>query len=755
MDARQRIAQVFLATAVFAAVAIPAFALTTQYAEAQAVGVQAAATTETAPKDQTTSCWTSWTSVPDVGCIVRSMLSIIGAIPAAIGAWTLTVSGILFNWLIYYTIIIFGDGTNGFLTSGVVDGINLVWTVFRDIANIIIIGMFAFVAISIILGNQKYGEKKLIARVLIVAILINFSLLFTKIIVDASNFVALQFYKAVDLPANEGGSFSVSNGQSQQAQAGIAGRFIQHMGITSAGNVYAAVDKVAINQGVGISILYGLFVGTIFLAAAAVFLYGSFLLISRAILILFLMMTASLAFASYLIPSLSESTYGWGTWWKSLINVSIFAPLLMMFLWATLTISEAFAKGRTGSLGKLVSDPTSSFDMAALFGYLIVLGLLFASMKISSAFATKISGFNFAAMVPALGAGLAFRGLGFLGAQTIGRGGTIAGERFAAAGKEAQANKQFIRAGLLDIAARSFKSAGKKDFNAANTAFGKQLAGIAGLKGAVAGESKGKGFEGWEKKLKENAAEKAGRLSYDKDEIAKMQQKALATSTAAVAEEISKVTGKDVSSVDAQTLKTSIDQMTKAHQETAQAIAHTEKELEKHQTALKTVGSGSPEAEQIQKEIDKKASELADHNSRLAEQSQRIKDAQQLSKSVHTAAHALLPGTIGLGDAATEAKNLKYANAEDVAFNRLTNLPAQLFGKSKADDRIAKKMRKAVDDAEHHRKMKEAMEVWKHTMDEHGDQKAKPSQKQVEKAVKKEEKHEEAGSHDDGHGDHH
>jgi hypothetical protein len=100
-------------------------------------------------------------------------------------SWLVTAAGMFFNWSIKVTVINF---TGLFYTPAVNEAVGQVWTNLRDLANIFIIGLFVFIAISIILGLQEFGQKKLIARVVVVAILINFSFLFTQIAINASNF---------------------------------------------------------------------------------------------------------------------------------------------------------------------------------------------------------------------------------------------------------------------------------------------------------------------------------------------------------------------------------------------------------------------------------------------------------------------------------------------------------------------------------------------------------------------------------------
>jgi Skp family chaperone for outer membrane proteins len=314
-----------------------------------------------------------------------------------LGVFILDTATYFFNILVDRTIIQFGstEAGKGVLTEGVKTGINTAWSAFRDLANILIIGFFTFIAVNIILGTRTYGDKKLIARVLIIAILINFSLLFTKIIIDFSNFTATQFYKAsTNLHTNTAAG---ATADTDNATDGIGGRLVSDMGVPTVNDTFHTLNTVRQNSGIPDMILYGILSLIVSLGAAAVLLYGCYILASRAILLVFLMITSSLAFASYLIPNIQSS--GWDRWWRSLIESAILAPLLMLLLWATLIVADAL-KYTGGSLGNLTSNPGSTAGLGSLFSFIIILGLLFATFKVSSSFSSKIAGFNYAGILP-------------------------------------------------------------------------------------------------------------------------------------------------------------------------------------------------------------------------------------------------------------------------------------------------------------------------------------------------------------------
>ena len=420
-----------------------------------------------------------------------------------ISTWLLAAAGSLFNWLVDNTIVQFG----AFYNLTIKTAVETAWTAFRDIANIFIIGIFTFVAISIILGLKEYGQKKMIASVLIVAVLINFSLLFTKMVIDASNFTAAQIYTAAALGSSTDTQGTPAGSASTAAKYGIADQFMNLLGVGTFAGSYKTVSDGSW------PLLHGILVMAVVLGAALVLFYGCFLLISRMIMLIFLLVTAAIAVASYLIPEWGGSSYGFKAWKSSLIWAAAFAPMLMILLWMTLNVSYALKGKSNATLGAALSNPAGGENIVALFNYILVLGLLFATFKLSSMWANKIGGFSWAA-APLTNAfrvaGLGMRvGVGlpayFYGKRRVdeakkardegaerrmqqkaalNRGDQAAATRF---GAEAR-NFENLSAGKLKSASIANKLASSR-FNLMDTAGAKAVLGSAGIKGAAAGAS--------------------------------------------------------------------------------------------------------------------------------------------------------------------------------------------------------------------------------------------------------------------------
>lgn len=78
--------------------------------------------------------------------------------------------------------------------------INVGWTTVRDFSNMFFIFALLYIAIKTILGLGGGQTKRWVANLIIAAVMINFSLFATKVVVDAGNVLAMGFWDAWRLP---------------------------------------------------------------------------------------------------------------------------------------------------------------------------------------------------------------------------------------------------------------------------------------------------------------------------------------------------------------------------------------------------------------------------------------------------------------------------------------------------------------------------------------------------------------------------
>lgn len=451
----------------------------------------------------------------------------------AVGATVIRWTGTIFNFFVEHLITKYSE-TLG--TLGLSGGIDVVWSAFRDVANIALIGLFVFLAINIILGVKEYGEKKMIAKILVIAVLLNFSLLFTKVIIDTANFTAYQFYKSAGLERTRSAGV-----EGDLSSGGVADVFLNAAGITTAGDTFWGVKALA-DKNMGAALAFTVVATLLLFVMVGLFLYGAFQMLTRAILLVVLMILAPLAFVSWLVPS-STVEAGWKTWWESLISAAFFSPLFMMSLWASMLLLQKAGETRGGTtLGQFFTDPTKSAEAWTLIVvYCFAVGLLYFSIKFASSFANSIVGFstistglrNALVGVPAL----AWRfGVAPLARQTIGRSAYFgraasiqlgrdltekAGHKKQEArdlfkmGKidEAKKNRMFAeaktlenRAGKHALWAGRFDPFAKAGFNLGDAGLARQLTKVAGVSELLAGQRPKEvdvGFkQGIEKKIK-------------------------------------------------------------------------------------------------------------------------------------------------------------------------------------------------------------------------------------------------------------
>ena len=362
-----------------------------------------------------------------------------------LGAWLLGMAAITLDTTVYYTVVHMGSivgGTNGLSAIGVA------WRVLRDIGNIILIFGFVALGITVILQVDWYGGgTRMLPKLLLAAIFLNFSLFISEAVIDVGNLFATQFYTQIN-----GGNAPAPLSYGQVYDEGISNKIMAQLGFQSFYG--AALDT---NQDVlkeGNVWLIGTFGTLLFLIAAFVFLTLAFVLIARFVILTLLIIVAPIGFAGLAVPKLSSVA---DQWWNKLFEQVITAPVLLLLLYVALAVitdakfltnfggvtsdSQIGWLGFIGNSGKI--DLGSSAGM--LLSFFVAMGLLLAvtfTTKKMSAFgagqATKwgsrLSGLG----LTAAGVGLASRNtvgaLGRWGANGVRRapfGRTFAGRAFA------------------------------------------------------------------------------------------------------------------------------------------------------------------------------------------------------------------------------------------------------------------------------------------------------------------------------------
>lgn len=313
-------------------------------------------------------------------CIVKLIYYIFYVIPA----FLLSLAGKFFNVIISLTLSSLLYTSSPFISEA--------WGIVRDLSNLFFILILLYIAIRTILGIGGSDVKKMIVQVIIMALLINFSMFFSKIIIDSANILALVFYNKINVETTVNGQrrdnlptinqsktgieekdvaggilsafdptkllsaefFKKAKEKTQAVGMGVIGTAAYVAGgaylgtfipVPILGTVIGAAGGYVTSQVVGLFISTdkvppGLMIGIILTAgmmmlfAAYAFFIAGLAFISRLIELWVLIIFSPFAFMSSTIPLFQKiEGIGWDEWIKRILKLSFMAPIFMFFLY--------------------------------------------------------------------------------------------------------------------------------------------------------------------------------------------------------------------------------------------------------------------------------------------------------------------------------------------------------------------------------------------------------------------------------------
>lgn len=346
---------------------------------------------------------------------------------ASLFAWLVGVAALTLDFSVYFTVIKMGDYVHNLAAVGIT------WRILRDIGNIFLIFGFLAIGISIILNTERLGYgKKMLPMLLFAAVFINFSLFFTEAVIDVGNLFATQFFTQINGGVQPTADYLI---KTTTGSEGISNKIMAQVGlqtIYTEGSVKKDVFKA------GNTWVIGFMAILLFITTAFVMFSLAFVLISRFVILLFLIILAPIGFAGFAVPQLASMA----TKWKdSLFQQTITAPVLFLLLYIALAVitDASFLTGLGAASPNATSQTTwvgfidgrlTGFG-SLLLTFLIAMGLLLfvtiASKSLSAvgaAGATKLAGklsFGAAAWGTRFGIGTVL-GRGLLGNRVIKKG---------------------------------------------------------------------------------------------------------------------------------------------------------------------------------------------------------------------------------------------------------------------------------------------------------------------------------------------
>lgn len=319
-----------------------------------------------------------------------------------LSAGILTLSGYIFDAVLTLSI----DKT--FILKPFIDS---TWILVRDFSNMAFIFVLLYTGIQTILGIGDW--RKTVLNIIVIALLINFSLFFTKVVIDAGNILAVGIYSAIGAEKIDKSHTSMASGglKERDLSSSLVGNFGPQTILGNAGKVESPYLVFAI-------FIIGVIVNIL---AAFAFFRVALVFIGRIIGFWFLMVISPFAFISITFPKGNE----FHSWLKNLLGLSFVAPVFLFFLYL---LMKVLAEGHImDTLSSPSGNNLAEFSFDAIFIPVIMVIFIYLALDKAVSFSKNMAG-DFGQLGATIGAaamGAATGGAAFMGREVV---GGLAGE---------------------------------------------------------------------------------------------------------------------------------------------------------------------------------------------------------------------------------------------------------------------------------------------------------------------------------------
>lgn len=317
-------------------------------------------------------------------------------------SWVLWAAGVAFNYSIDFTLNFgkfirdegLGNAGNGPIYLG--------WAAIRDLVNVGFIFILLYAGIMIILDTGEYGVKKIVVKVIIAALLLNFSLFFTKAAIDLSNLIALQFYTrvlaAADIANSQSGALTSGDINGDDWDGGLSIGIVNALGLKTIWATKSISEASSDQYGrisAGQLIIVCLGGGGFILVTAFTLFMATIRFLYRSIVLIFLMILSPIGFIGGAIPQLKGAA---GKWQGRLKDNLIFAPAYMAIFYVVALIvfgknvgpSQEAANSGLGFSGFSALFQGNVSGTGTIFWFIMIIGLMLGAQLAADSFADNL-----------------------------------------------------------------------------------------------------------------------------------------------------------------------------------------------------------------------------------------------------------------------------------------------------------------------------------------------------------------------------
>lgn len=308
-----------------------------------------------------------------VGGIFWKIVQMLASFVMRMCSLLLMLAGTLLNFVLDYTIV------NMKANVDKLSGINVAWKVIRDLMNIAFIFLLVYEGIKMIIGlSDTTKVKKFITGVVLASILINFSLFFTKILIDASNVITIGIYNSLIDSTADPAHMPVGSDASATDIRGLSVPFMNALGLQGFFS-----SNITIGDNATLAMTFGLG-SVLFIVVAFIFFAVACMFIVRYVVLIILLMLSPIAYMGMALSFMKQYA---DQWWAAFKSQLLFAPLYMLITWVVLTLmtSDGFITSMTGGNGDFskLAAADNGPSLGLLLNFAVIIGLAIASLVIA------------------------------------------------------------------------------------------------------------------------------------------------------------------------------------------------------------------------------------------------------------------------------------------------------------------------------------------------------------------------------------
>lgn len=283
---------------------------------------------------------------------IKAFAAILGLIEDGT-AFLMQMAGQLFTF-----VLIDVNGKVGFYNNLFV---NTGWTILRDIANLGFILFLIISALATILQFEQYGWRRIVPRLVLVALFINFSLVLTALVVNISQLMVAFFVKHV---AQQSGYRDIGNALVNAFHVGSINPAQEGGGGGAADTIVNNIMAIAFE-----------------LVVMFIFLYLSIAFIVRIVMLWLLMIFSPLAFVAAILPQTQQH---FRNWMGQFVHWATFGIIASFLIWlSTVLVFMINSGGLFGDAALIGGAGTLTLGGSAgkLVEFITIGALLMAALK--------------------------------------------------------------------------------------------------------------------------------------------------------------------------------------------------------------------------------------------------------------------------------------------------------------------------------------------------------------------------------------